>query len=363
VEIEKVVTQPYDMITPQMQKEYYERSPYNYVRVVLGKKKDRYAEALEALNRWIGEKVMIQDDKPAIYPYWQEFLYGGEARVRKGWIAVFNLGDRVLKHEKTLSKPKEDRFRLLMTTKKNLEQIFLLHDSSYCPEPASEPIAEARDEYGVTHKLWRMDDESAIEELRGEMEDQMPIIADGHHRYEVSLEVQKLCRDGDKPCNYRMATFVSAHDPGLVILPTYRLVYGCKMGSDELLARAKEHFEVEKGRKVLERHEIGLYDGKDDYVLRLKEEESDKLLDVVILHDLLLKDVFGDMEEQISYARQEEEGRKSVGKGYQYLFTLCPISIEEVIEIAGRGETMPQKSTDFYPKMLSGLTAFDLERW
>jgi len=158
-----------------------------------------------------------------------------------------------------------------------------------------------------------------------------------------------------------------------VILPTHRLVYGVDVKSDELLAKAKEYFEVEKGRKKLDKHEIGFFNGKD-YTLRLKDEgimrdrmsktKTYKLLDVVILHELLLKDVLGieNVEDHVSYIRDENEGRENIGK-YQYLFTLCPTSIEEVREIGKRGEAMPQKSTDFYPKMISGLTAFDLEKW
>ena len=374
--IEKVVTQPYDKITPKMQEEYYEKSPYNYVRVALGKEKDRYTEARQALNQWIAEKVIIQDDRYSIYPYWQEFEFCGKRKVRKGFVAVFNLEDKVLKHESTLSKPKEDRLKLFRSVRKNLEQIFLLYDKRYCPKPSGKPIAEARDEYGVRHRIWRVDDEAAIDELGKEMADQIPLIADGHHRYEVSLGIQKeLCRAGDKPCNYRMATFVSAHDPGLVILPTHRLVFNSGVKSDEFLSEAKEYFEVERSKKKLDKHEIGFFNGEDDYTLRLKDEgvmrdkmrgksETYKLLDVVILHELLIKNLgIENIEEHISYIRDEEEGRKKVSKEYQYLFTLCPTSIEEVMEIGRKGESMPQKSTDFYPKMISGLTAFDLERW
>jgi len=372
-----VVTQPYDKITPEMQSGYYEKSPYNYVRVVLGRDKDRYSEALQSLDRWIADGAIIQDDKPAVYPYWQEFEYDGQIKTRKGFVAAFNLGDRVLKHERTLSKPKADRLNLFRKTRKNLEQIFLLYDSEYCPEPSGEPIVDVRDEYGVRHRLWRIDDPSAIEELEREMADQVPLIADGHHRYEVSLEIQReLCEDLEKPCNYRMATFVSARDPGLVVLPNHRLVYGCDLKSDELLAEAEKCFEVKKGKGTLTRHEIGLFDGEEDYTLRLKDEtimddrlegKSDayKMLDVVILHELLIRDVLGiqNVEEHVSYIRDEGKGRWKIGREYQYLFTLCPTLIEEVREIGSLGEAMPQKSTDFYPKMISGLVAFDLERW
>ena len=399
VEIDDAVTQPYDNITPEMQKGYYKRSPFNYVRLNLNMDKDRYSSSAEIWSRWVREGILIKDDSPAIYPYTQTFKIkvkeeeDDESSIERcGVICAVKLEEFekkiILPHERTLSRPKADRFELMNALKKNLEQIFLLYMD---PEqkihkilyPRDGAEIEVRDEYGVLHKVWREDDEEKIEKIRELLADRSLVIADGHHRYETSLNYRNLRRRsgdiGNEGYYYRMATLVNLFDPALIILPTHRMIFNISKNLNDILKESEEYFDIKKDACMEDlKGRSGafiLYAGKKMYLLELKDYgvmdvagHSDvyKRLDVSILHSIFIEKILGisqrSIEDHLHYAREHELAMDGVDKGrYQLACLMNSTKKEEVCKIAENLEHMPQKSTDFYPKLISGLVAFDLD--
>ncbi len=418
VRLEEVITEPYDRITPAMQENYYRRNPYNIVRIILGKdvdpehpEKDKYRRAKIYLNAWEKEGVFIREDEKALYLYEQEFEANGQRKKRLGLVARVRLEDfsskKVLPHEKTFPKPKEDRLRLLRATMTNTEQIFLLYtDDERSVRRAidramenSQVVADIQDEDGFRHRLMVIKKDIDILNIQSAMADKVLIIADGHHRYETSLNFQaEMARSlgqvrGDEPFNFVMMTLFDLHDPGLVILPTYRLVRGLeKLTEPDFKAFFSETFEIEEidwpepsDRASLNRAKdsvnhslhtfaVSMTGLKKLLLLRLRSEDileragdptksSDwKKLDVAILHTLVIDRLgrFSDRpfvpEENVSYIRNLEEGLRQVAEGeWQMIFLLKPCSLTEIRKIVEKGELMPHKSTDFFPKLKSGL--------
>jgi uncharacterized protein (DUF1015 family) len=425
VPLDRVVTQPYDKITPAMQEDYYSASPYNLVRVILGKSQpgdsegsNTYSRAAANFQDWREDGVLVQDPEPSIYRYTQTFLVPASAVGQKGkepieleragFIGAGRVHDYqdqiVFRHEQTLSKPKSDRLNLLRATRAHFGQIFMLYsdpgasvDSALASSSA--PDASVTDEYGVAHRLWRISDPAAIRAVQQRMADKKLIIADGHHRYETALNYRNEGRaasgspDPNAPYERVMMTFVNMDAPGLVILPTHRLVFGLKRFSlPVLLSTAQAYFETlalansERIESALARlREEGqtrpalLIATKDSHsILRAKSGAADALLpqytpaqrqlDVVQLHKVLLEKVLGLSEESIrnqenlSYVRNPGEAVERVQHGdAQIAFLMNPCRMEQVRDIAFAGGVLPQKSTDFYPKLLSGLTIYALE--
>ncbi len=389
VKLENVVTQPYDKITEDRQSAYYEKSPYNIVRTILGKGENPYNEANNFFNDWQDNDILTQDNELSIYPYFQEYTFQGKSGVRKGFVALLKLEEFssgvVIPHERTLSGPKKDRLNLLSSTRANFGQIFMLYSdaehkiSSLINKEISEtaPVASVCESYeaGVHHKLWKIDNESIIKEIQELMKPKTLLIADGHHRYETALNYKKENQGAD----YRMITFVEMEDPGLMILPTHRAMYG--VNTDDFANRVSPYFELEecKGKDELlsrlegKHNQFGLYDGKfwwlklkndnliDEFVDKEKSIDYKKL-DVVVLHKVMLEGILSISKEKIikkeciDYIRDIEDGIKKVDNGkYKLLFILNPTSIEETQKVSSRRESMPQKSTDFYPKLITGL--------
>ncbi len=389
VKLEDVVTQPYDKITRKRQTAYYEESPYNIVRIILGKSESPYTKASGFFRDWQDKEMLIQDGESSIYPYWQEYNFLGEGRIRKGFVALLKLEEFssgvVIPHERTLSGPKKDRLDLLRATRANFGQIFMLYSdpehkiSTLIDEKISgmTPLADVCESYepGVHHRLWRTWSEDIIKEIQDLMRQKTLLIADGHHRYETALNYRRENKDA----NYRMITFVGMEDPGLVILPTHRAIYGVETG--DFANRVSPYFELEECKnkdELLDKlsckhHQFGLYDGRF-WWLRLKDENlidgfvskeksaDYKKLDVVVLHKIMLEGILSISEERIlkkeciDYIRDIENGIKGVNEGkYKLLFILNPTSIEETQKVSAHQESMPQKSTDFYPKLITGL--------
>ncbi len=246
-----VVTQPYDKITPALQEHYYAASPYNLVRVILGKaqagdneQQNVYTRAAASLRQWRDEGVLRPDPQPSIYLYTQTFKVPGDpsgaTAERRGFIALGQVEDYdrkvVFRHEQTLSKPKADRLNLLRATQAHAGQIFMLYT-----DPAGEvdnalrqngpPTVEVRDQYDVVHRIWKVSDPAVIQAVQSKMADKKLIIADGHHRYETALTYRNEMRkqanpDPRAPFERVMMTFVNMDAPGLVVLPTHRVVFG-----------------------------------------------------------------------------------------------------------------------------------------
>jgi uncharacterized protein (DUF1015 family) len=417
VPIADVVTQPYDKISPSMQDRYYAANPFNLVRVILGKtdsgdgeQSNVYTRAAENLRNWCAENVLVRDPEPGIYRYTQTFRLPGDLSgtlyERKGFVAAGQLEDYdrkvVFRHEQTLSKPKADRLNLLRETQSHFGQIFMLYSD---PEQTVDaalvenraPDVEVRDEYDVVHRMWRVSDQAVINKVQATMDDKQLIIADGHHRYETALNYRNQMREDsaqepEAPYERVMMTFVNMDAPGLAILPTHRVVFGLE-GFDfaSNLVRLKQYFDVEdlgpltSSKDATERLRQA---GKDRTVLLAVTSDStyslralpnqrsyslagqsarQRELDVVQLHKLILEETLGMSEEDIrnqkhlKYVREAQEAVDEVRRGANVAFLMNPVRMEQVRDIAFGGEVLPQKSTDFFPKLLSGLTIYSLE--
>jgi uncharacterized protein (DUF1015 family) len=385
-----LVTQPYDKISPAMRQRYLSLSPHNVVRIILGDPSGTdnvYERAARHLNDWIAEGVLAQDAEPGIYPYFQEFTVpdSGERLVRKGFIALGAVEDYsanvVYRHEQTLSGPKKDRLELLRHTYAHFGQIFMLY-----PDPAGEidrlldeaaqqpPLAEVPDEYGTCHRLWKI---PAADRIQSLMADKKLLIADGHHRYETALAFRN--DNPDLPGAGRvMMTFVNMHSPDLKILATHRLVSGLDARNlpEEFLRASADDFRVEEIDSIErlkqvwsecpDRTIIGAAIGNRLFLL----EERDGLgeLDVRVLHERVLGKVLGINEDAVReerhlrYIRGMDAAIEEARSGRaQIAFLLKPTSVQQVAETSFGGGVMPQKSTDFYPKLLSGLTIYKLK--
>lgn len=387
VDIKDVVTLPYDKITPQQKSIYESKSPYNMVHLILPK---THKDAGFLFGQWLKDGVLIEDPKPAIYVYEQEYEYpGGATKKRMGFIALLELQpfgkDTIMPHERTFSKIVDDRVQLLDNTKANIEQIFILYsDKNINKLLNGTPRIDFKDEFGIVHRLWSISDGDIVSTIQDSISDAQLFIADGHHRYTASL-LYKDKKGGDK---FIMATLVDSNDSGLVILPTHRVLKEVPgLDNDRFLSRLKEYFIVEKGD--IEKGDSPLFRPKSGFVedslvriylggglyysLTLKQDVSlEKVLGlsrprawlylgVNILHLLILKHIMGidtsNMAEEanVVYLREEESAISMVDKGARVAFILNPTRIEEVKEIVSLGEVMPHKSTDFYPKLHSGL--------
>ena len=376
-----------------MQKRYLSLSPYNLVRVILGERTSAdsetdnpYTRAAKHLEDWIASGVLARDSEPGIFPYFQEFTVPdtGERLVRKGFIALGKIEEYsanvVHRHEQTLSGPKKDRLELLRHTHAHFGQLFMLYpdpDSSIdalLDEAAqSAPLAEIADEYGGIHRIWKMTDPGRIQQL---MSDKKLLIADGHHRYETALAFRN--ENPNLPGADRvMMTFVNMHSPGLKILATHRLVNGIPTDGfpDEFLRTAANDFQVQEIDSVdqlktawetcPERTIIGAAIGKRLFLL--EERDARDELDVLVLHKELLGKVLGIGEEAVRdekhlrYIRGLDAAVEEARKGAaQIAFLLKPTSVHQVAKTSFAGGVMPQKSTDFYPKLLSGLTIYQV---
>lgn len=399
-----VITQPYDQITDRMEREYRNRSAYNFVRLVLTKyaeghdRQKEYADAKRFCDEWLKAEVFTQDTKNSMYPYWQEFAIGENTYQRKGFMCLVRLEElgkgNILPHEKTLSKPKADRLNLLRITQKDLEPVFLLYTDpknvvnkaldKYCTQ---DPLIEVKDDKGVTHKLWRVDKATVINKVGNALQDSIFVIADGHHRYETAFNYRNEIEDIDEkhPANYKLITLVNIENPGLVILPTHRLIRNIEdFNLETFLKKTNEYFDIKKtdrntivnDLKTGELGTFGFYSTITAYILRLKSRDimkkclpdrSDEYqsLDVAVLHTLLIEDVLGveptKIEDHVRYERGEEHTMRKVDSGeFQMALLMNPTRPEQVKEVAQRRERMPQKSTDFYPKLVSGLVFYDV---
>src|SRR6266571_9220921 len=270
VSADQVVTQPYDKITPAMQERYYAASPYNLVRIIIGRREPSddaannvYTRAAAYARQWRSEGILRQDSTPSIYAYSQTFTApSGTKFERRGFIALGRVEDYsakvVYRHEQTLSKPKADRLDLLRTTRAHYEQLFLLYEDSgeidSLLSPTADPSIDVADEYGVAHRVWQISDAGVIATVQEKMLDKKLVIADGHHRYETALNFRNECRaaastgsNPQAPYEFVMMTFVNMNDPGLLVLPTHRVVHSLDSFSvDDFQKSASRFFAVDQ---------------------------------------------------------------------------------------------------------------------
>ncbi len=434
VSLPQVVTQPYDKISPQMQEHYYAASPYNLVRIILGRPEagdntehNVYTRAADHFRDWRSRGVLRQDSSESIYAYSERFTPpgGGPTQERLGFIALGRVEDYahkvVYRHEQTLAKPKADRLDLLRATRAHFELLFMLYqdsgeiDSLLAGAAASRPAIEVTDEYGVVHRVWQVSDARLIDSVRSQMRDKKLVIADGHHRYETALnyrderraaasagvpQVSPPLRDLGTPTHapyeFVVMTFVNVNSPGLLILPTHRVVHSLTpFSGDAFRESAQAFFNVEEVDPALDAARVAgmLRDNgtagtvllattaNRSFLLRTPREHKpaaaqvlsglsarQQALDVVQLHKCLLEGVLNLSEESIrnqqniSYIRNADEALAQVRAGKANIaFLMNACKVEQVRDIAFAGEVMPQKSTDFYPKLLSGLTIYALD--
>ena len=420
VALADAATQPYDKITASMQDRYYGASPYNLVRIILGKRQaddgpsnNPYTRAANFFREWRQQEILRQDPRPSLYRYIQRFsapLTATQEALqfeRHGFIALGKVEDYsagiVFRHEQTLAKPKADRLDLLRATRGHFGQIFMLYSDpsaeiDHALASSDSPVAEMRDEYGVLHQVWRVSDTGAIDLVRNKMRDKKLIIADGHHRYETALtyrnerRAEKEAAETPPAYEFAMMTFVNMENPGLLILPTHRVVHGlADFSADAFRERAGRFFTVDEAdpsvspaRATAMLREAGhtgtalLAATKErTFLLSRGKPASDifkgvsvrqQSLDVVQLHKCLLEEVLGISEQAIrdqvnvTYVRDAGEALSSVRTGQANVaFLMNAAKIHQVRDIAFNGEVLPQKSTDFYPKLLSGLAIYALE--
>ncbi len=427
VRLDDVVTQPYDKISPAMQQAYYQRSPYNLVRIILGlpelfdaeKGESVYTRAARDLRAWREQGVLTQEKTPCVFAYAQRFQVPGTdiTKERRGFIALGKLHDYaeqvVFRHEQTLSKPKSDRLNLLKATRAHFGQIFMLYSDpagsieKLLYEGGGPADAEVTDEYGVLHRIWRVSDPATIRLLVTAMADKKLIIADGHHRYETALNYSKEHAPAQTPTSETnsqplplpqpaypeaaaMMTFVNMDSEGLVILPTHRVVHSLPGFDAAAFARAAEEFFTVSALPEADAASYVATLGKEKepafvavtksgaYLLRSKPKaaaaaladlpDRQRQLDLTHLHSIVLERLLGlDAEKvreqtNIRYIRDASEavGQARSGEA-DIVFLTNPVTMEQLREVAFAGDVMPQKSTDFFPKLLSGLAIYALE--
>ena len=404
---------PYDVIDEQMRQKLYAKSEYNVARIVQAVPEpsdspdEHYTRAGASLNGWIAAGALKLDAKDSIYAYVQDFEISGEKCRRSGFVALGKIeefGKGVKPHEKTLDGPKADRLKLMRQKVAQLGQIFMLYDDAKMV--ADEIIADARDgtalidfvdDNGVQHRLFAIDDPKQVGAIEAMMADKQAVIADGHHRYETALNYYNETKN--PAAQYRMMTFVNMRNPGLVVLPTHRLVANVEnFDVGKLVEKMETAFEItryqfDSGKeKIIMRQKMfdqlkiefeemknafGVYaGGKAFYTAVLKDTASmdqfaemsaaAKGLDVNVLHKLILEDVLGIGDEQLA-SQSNVKYIKDIGDAItqsitkvdstesQAVFFMNPTRVEQVKDIAAAGEKMPQKSTFFYPKIFTGL--------
>ena len=394
--LQDVVAPPYDVIDAEQRAQLEARSPYNVVRIDLPVGEDPYAEAARQLAQWRSDGVVVQDERPAIWVLEQDYT-GPDARsrTRRGFLArvrVENYGaGRIRAHERTHPGPKEDRLRLTRATRANLSPIFSLFSdpdarawSALEPHTHADPWSSATDEDGTASRLWRVENEDAIEIVRSAAAEAELLIADGHHRYETArVYADEVGGEGEH--RYVLMCLVPLQDPGLTVFPTHRLIKDTTPAQQEALATAlRRDFEIEELSGVSElapgpqpagRIALGYIDShfRRPFRLTLRDpaiadaalsghSEPYRRLDTAVLEALILNGALGLTDEdidhlnQLGYARDAEQAIELVQDGtFDAAFLMAPPPIELVQAVADCGETMPPKSTYFFPKVPTGL--------
>lgn len=408
--IEELVCPPYDIISEQQRLEYIAENENNIIRLELPKDGENpYDTASQLLKSWIEKGILKREDKNAIYIYEEEFEAYGKRTAVKGMICTVRLEEFskgiILPHEFTLSKAKEDRLNLMKATNCNFSQIYSLYmDETHKTTKkldelsAGAPDIELTDEQGVTHRMWIVTNEKELESLCADFDDRVLYIADGHHRYETALNYRNYCREngiskqGDE-ADYQMMMLVDMEHSGLVVFPTHRLVRDlADFDAQKAIEACREYFDVEEktGVQTIEsdldvlfkqgKKAFALYTGSEKWALMtLKDDEiikkllpdasdATRELDVTVLHTLVLEKLFGidaeNMAKQINltYTKIFDEAIESVDNGKaQCAFILNPTKVTQIRDVAANGEKMPQKSTYFYPKLITGLVMNILE--
>jgi len=392
-----LITQPYDKIDPALQREYYGKSAYNYCRLILPIENNKYETAQQRIRKWLSEGILSKDEEPAFFVSRQEFQLNGKTCTRTGLIAAMRLysygENMVFPHEVTYKEPIADRLNMLRAVQKDLEPVFLIYSDPekvtadfFSETTKTKPTVEVEDSFSVKHAIWRVTDPTKLELVQKAMENKKLVITDGHHRYESALAYRDERREKEKwtkdsAFNFHMCYMVPVQDEGLVVLPTHRLLRDSKLTNDALTA-LKQFFTVSEISPTVEaldtflknhkkEHAFCIYTSTKAYSLLLKNEKNAGcpketcLLDVMILRDVVFKHIMkvGElkMDAHILYAESTRSALEKVDSGQAKLaFLVNPINPEMVWQIAQKNWRLPEKSTDFYPKPVSGLMMMDI---
>lgn len=404
---------PYDVIDEQAQRLLYAKNPYNVIRLEYGKNDpndndwdNRYTRANSFFARWRAEGILLREPRPVLYFHEQKFSLQEKQYSRRGLVAGIGLEDyasgKVLPHEETLAKAKTDRLELLRTARANFSPVFGIYEDqagivgkmadSTLRQP---PLLDFTDDSGENHRLWTVSDEQSLSAIRQFFLEQQIIIADGHHRYETAYFFHKeMSAQGQDSFNFVLMTLVDAHDPGLLVLPTHRLVKDAAAldagNFPELLAKffnvtplklpATRMLDALTAEQTATHSFVMYLGGSQLYLLTLPRQRAAiamasraasksgawRNLDVAVLQSLILEELLGIDEEarrsgkNLYYTRDEAEALQLVDSGvYQAAFFLKAPTVNEVIKVARDADKMPQKSTYFYPKLLTGLVIND----
>ncbi len=416
-QLQDLITPPYDVIDGPMQEGFYQRNPYNVIRLEWGKTtaadddgNNRYTRAAKDFAHWQKEGILQQEAAPALYYYTQTFPVAEKLVTRSGFIATIRAegyeSGKVLPHEETLPKHKLDRLELMRHTYANFSPILGLFaqekrtiDQALAAAAQRPADLDATDDLGVRHQVWVVKEEAVIRQVEKEMADRKVYIADGHHRYETaSLFAQECAEQGRKNCDYLMLDLINLYDPGLLVFPTHRLVKSLgALTPAELLTRvAAAGFTVlqikgdnqEKALAAL-LHRMGqdghqtpsfglcfagqLYllqlPNKEKAVAGIKPEKSAayRSLDVTILHSLILENILGIGDQELAaegfvgYTRDQKAAYSLVEQGeWACSFLMNSTTVQQLLAVAEAGDKMPQKSTYFYPKVIAGLVIHKL---
>ncbi|MBN1881780.1 MAG: DUF1015 domain-containing protein [Deltaproteobacteria bacterium] len=401
---ERVTTPPYDVISDRDQEYYYDQSPHNVIRLILGKKfpddtevQNQYTRAREFLDMWINEGILVREESNCLYGYTQTFVTDtGVTLTRRGFVGLMKLTNwdtgTIFPHERTFSKHKTDRLNLMREVRGQLSTVFALYADTERKTVdlvdtvvSSTKLAKFTDAKGVEHRLTRCDDTEVISSLTDLLVDLPVFIADGHHRYETALmyrdEMDEKGASGDAH-RYIMINFTPMEDSGVYVLAPHRVI-STPAGFDEsaFLGRAGEHFKIEEytiqGSDLDEfmtsmersgKGHFGYYSGGDTaYLLSIRDTDSImklmpddmhevvKSLDVSVLREAIIGKIMNVSLGEISYTRELDEALGMLRSGNRVVFFINPTTIEEVRDVSMEGQLMPQKSTFFYPKVCSGL--------
>ena len=406
-EMSGLICPPYDVIPPAMQEELYASSPYNAIRLELPMEADPYAAAAERIEEWMHADVLVREAEPALYPYSQTFTdQTGNTHTRCGFFAAMRLHEfserKVLPHERTLSGPKADRLNLFRKTRMNISSIFGLYaDQEGVADrlvadyaETSEPLLDAVFQ-GVRNRLWRIVDPELVEGIQQALAEKSVYIADGHHRYETGLNYRREQAEanhqhtGNEPYNFILVYLNNIYDKGLVVFPIHRLVHGIEgFDASRLREKLAEHFTVTAlaDRAALRSYldeasssyAYGVVTGDGILGITLGSE-PEKLLDsgispalrklgLVVLHEVVFMRLLGISQEAMAqqtnlvYVKDDAAVFDAVASGRaQAGFVVKPATVEQVVAVSESGGVMPQKSTFFYPKIMTGLVFSPLD--
>lgn len=407
VDIKDVIAPPYDVISEKYREQLYSRSPYNITRLILSNAENPYEDAQNSFQKWLSEGILINTEKPAIFYLVQKYNINDKKITRKGFIARNKIEDfsskNILPHEYTMSGPKEDRLNLTKACKANFSQIFMVYSDPQkqienAIDLTQKPFIEVTDDQGVENIVYKIEDEKIINLIQNVLKDKTLLIADGHHRYETAINYRNYIGENVQEANYVMSYFTNMDDD-LLIYPTHRIITKW-IEPYVLLEKVKKYFDLkdysftgfnkqEVKKEFLsaiensskEKISMGLYmkNVNKFYLLTLKENvdkildeynvpEVLKNLDLTVLHKVILTKELGFTEEEqmaqegIKYIKVENEAFDMIDLGKaEASFIMSYPKISDIKKISQAGFRMPQKSTYFYPKLLSGIVINPLQ--